>query len=133
MQSCQIQIAGRKRIVTSLECINIRLVVLPNQLRKDRISRQPIAGFDTQDKVTSSASSASVSIDEWMNIIQSPQNMCSENNRICLFPMSIDEINEIIHQGRHSIMFWWDVLPHSNLAWPVFARICMQAGNRVKI
>jgi|SRR5216684_6794938 len=133
MQSRKVDIASREGYVSGLQCIYIVFMILVYQLRKNWSSWQPIPCLDAQDEIASSASRAAVAIDERMNVVKSPQNKRGEHNRIGLFPNSICDVDKIIHQGLNSVKFWRTVRSHGDFAGPIFARIYMQASNRVKV
>lgn len=47
--------------------------------------------------------------------------------------MPIHAIYKIVHQRGHAIMLWRAIITNVNGAWPVLARIYMQARDSMKI
>jgi hypothetical protein len=77
--------------------------------------------------------SPSIAVYKRMNVVDAPQNIRGEHNRIGPFPFSVYAVYKIVHQGRNAIICWRLILTHVYGARAIFARVHMQATNGVEI
>ena len=76
---------------------------------------------------------APIPIDERVDVVEAPKNVCSKHDRIVFIPVAINPIDEILHQRWDAIMLWWDMRADANSARAILARVDVKTSNRLKI
>lgn len=134
MQHTQVQIALSKTFVGKLEGVAIFFVVLSYEFGENCFAFQPTARMDTQNEIAGRASSSSVPIYKWVDVVKPPQYESCQQNRVCLIPTAVHLVDKVVHQRGDAVVLRWEILvPNVHLAWPVFTSVRMKAGDSVKV
>jgi hypothetical protein len=108
-------------------------MILFDEFRQDCRTGKQSASFHAQNIITASTSCPTIPIDEWVNVVKPPKNKGGEGHSIDLFPVSIHDIDKIVHQGLDAIMGRWVMLTCGNIARPILACLDMEAGDRMEV
>ncbi len=111
--------ACAKRCINSRQRVTIALPMLDKQLRQDWIAGKQAAGFHAHNEITNCSGRSTVTVDEWMNVVESPKRPCSKADRVKLVPLEVRPVDEIFHLRCDTPMRYWDVISHRDRAYAV--------------
>ena len=89
--------------VSELQMSDVFRSILEYQLRENWASSLQPAQFDAKNIIANSPSCATISVDEGVNMVQSPQAESRQGDRAGCVPCVIDVADKITHETRNTI------------------------------
>ena len=85
--------------------LNVLVPARPKTFGQDVAAAEPASTLEAQDEIAGRPRRPAVSVDERMNAIQPPENVCGKLDGLGAVPTPVHQVREIVHQSVHAPMF----------------------------
>ena len=86
-----------------------------------------------KDVVAKCPRGSAVSVDERMNVVQTPKAVRGQYYRIGTIPHAVHFVDKVVHEVRHAIVRWRFMVSDCHLAPAVLSGVDMKTGDGVMI
>lgn len=133
MQNTEIEPTYRDRCVGRLEGGDIFIPVLPQKFGENCLPFELAASFHTQHEIRGGSGCSAVAIYKGVDVVQPPKHKARQGNRVCLSPLQIDHIDEIVHLRLDTIMSRRLIVADVHRTRPEFAGVRMQTSDAMEV